>query len=200
MSRQHCKLTIDENGGMILSNLKSGVDTYVNGLQIESKRISMNDRVELGQDRYMLNLDVIKKIVDAANPSSYFIRHLEEVWEKNHEEKLKIQIKLRKEGAIRTITGTFSVLAIVCSMVFPNVPYVREILFSLGASFGVYWGILNFITAPKLPKYLDELDRKFHEDYVCPNPRCQHFIGYQPYRDLERSHKCPYCGAKFVAN
>lgn len=52
--------------------------------------------------------------------------------------------------------------------------------------------------ASRLPKYMDDLDKVFHEDYVCPNPRCKHFMGYQPYCDLEKNHKCPYCGAKFI--
>lgn len=125
VSRQHCKLTVGDDGSMVIANLKPDIDTYVNGLQIEKKQISMNDRVELGQDRYLLNLDMIMNIITNTVPSSYSIQHLKEVWEIYHEEKLKIQIKERRFNAISSISGVFSMSAVVLGpflSTIPNIP------------------------------------------------------------------------------
>ena len=35
--------------------------------------------------------------------------------------------------------------------------------------------------------------------YVCPNPECRHFLGYQPYKLILQHKKCPWCKSKFQA-
>ena len=47
VSRQHARLTIDKNGEYVLENLKANNVTFVNGLCIETKRVTENDRIEL---------------------------------------------------------------------------------------------------------------------------------------------------------
>jgi hypothetical protein len=42
------------------------------------------------------------------------------------------------------------------------------------------------------------LDEAFKRDYICPNPDCQHFLGYAPYADLLFQKQCRYCRSKWV--
>lgn len=81
VSRQHCKVVTDDKGGYIITNLKPENVTYVNGVQIESKHISGKDRIELGADRYFMDIAAIIKGLGASIPKSFSIRHLQEVWD-----------------------------------------------------------------------------------------------------------------------
>lgn len=68
----HASIDIDHNGSMTISNLKRLNVTYVNGSQIESKRIDGSSTIELGRDRYPVNtamvLEAAKKIVSLQAP------------------------------------------------------------------------------------------------------------------------------------
>ena len=71
MSREHCKLTINDDGTATIENINPRNVTFVNGQPVMSKVISGTDVVELGGDRYKLDLAPFKlaKFAD--------IRHLE---------------------------------------------------------------------------------------------------------------------------
>ena len=47
---------------------------------------------------------------------------------------------------------------------------------------------------------LHVLDEAFKRDYVCPNPDCQHFLGYTPYKDLLFQKQCRFCKCNWVEN
>ena len=94
VSRQHCKVVTDDKGGYIITNLKPENVTYVNGVQIESMHISGKDRIELGADRYFMDIAAIIKGLGASIPKSFSIGHLLEVWDEFHVTKLQIQIKV----------------------------------------------------------------------------------------------------------
>lgn len=200
VSRQHCKLTIKEKGNYVITNIRN--ITYVNGVEVESKHITDNDCVELGSDRYYLNIAAICKIIANASPSTYSIRHLEKVWDEFHDTKLRIQIKEKKSVAIRSVTSVFSMSAIFCGFIPGIAEYtsLRVALYSAGLLLGVYFFIVTYRSSSTLPKFLDDLDKKFHKDYVCPNPDCHHFMGYQQYDDLKKMPGCPYCKSKYTNN
>ena len=45
----HAKITVDQSGNMVLTNMKTENVTYVNGSEIASKRILPSNTVELGK-------------------------------------------------------------------------------------------------------------------------------------------------------
>lgn len=198
VSRQHCKLVIKEKGNYVVTTIKNV--TYVNGTEIESKHISDNNRVELGNDRYYLNIAAILKMISSASPATYPIQHLQKVWNEFHDTKLQIQIKEKKSAAIRSVTSVFSMSAICCGFIPGIAEYtsLRILLYSVGFLLGVYFFVVTYRSSSTLPKFLDDLDKKFHEDYVCPNPDCHHFMGYQQYDDLKKMPGCPYCKSKYT--
>ena len=91
----HAKITVDQTGNMTITNMKPQNVTFVNGSEIASKRVSSSNTVELGKDRFSINLPVVietaKKIVTVVgpqppqpptNPTKKFnISHLKRVWD-----------------------------------------------------------------------------------------------------------------------
>ena len=55
-NKAHISIKFDDNGNIIISNLKPENITFVNGSSIVSKRISENDNIELGAEHYQLPL------------------------------------------------------------------------------------------------------------------------------------------------
>ena len=63
VSREHCKLTVNDDGTFTIENLKAENQTLVNGLPIASKRITPNDVVELGWQRYRLDWNLVFEVI-----------------------------------------------------------------------------------------------------------------------------------------
>ena len=57
VSRQHCQLTAVDDNTFIIRNIKAANVTWVNGIEVQTKRITREDKVQLGQSRYLLPLD-----------------------------------------------------------------------------------------------------------------------------------------------
>ena len=55
----HAKITVDQTGNMTITNMKPQNVTFVNGSEIASKRVSSSNTVELGKDRFSINLPVV---------------------------------------------------------------------------------------------------------------------------------------------
>ena len=45
----------------------------------------------------------------------------------------------------------------------------------------------------------DKLREDFQSKYICPNPKCKFFLGFQPYPKMKNQikMKCPFCNCKF---
>lgn len=205
VSREHCLLSVNpQQGTAILKNLKPQNSTWVNGVEIASLSVSANDRIELGSDHFPLNLANVLETLSSEVPKTYSITHLKAVWEKYQQDKLALQIEERKNGAIRSITGVISPLAILCAFIpIPGFSIaLRSILFGIMFVIALYFFITGLKNARKYPQQYAELDNKFHHDYVCPNPSCRRFLGYVPYDDLVRSTPgcaMPNCKAIYSA-
>lgn len=198
VSRTHCKLTVDEKLNMSVTNLKAENSTFVNGVAVLSKHITAKDVVELGGDRYRLDVEAVLKAFGGNLPRIYSIKHLEQVWNHYHDTKLNVQIKERRANAIRSVSGIFSMMSIACGFI-PGIDMTfRIVLYAVALLLGIYFFFGSYRSSSETPKFLDDLDRQFHDDYVCPNPECHHFMGYQPYKELKKNGGCLYCKALFT--
>lgn len=211
----HAKITVDHNGNMILTNMKPQNITYVNGTEIESKRITTANTIELGKDRYRINLPVIletaKKLAVIGNqptPSSnpnqnqqqkqtqtFNISHLEHVWNDLQARKKEIQVKQKKINLVRSGCGVFTMCAMPCIFMFGPVGYVLTCIGILGNVYS-FVGLKNDDTADVLEK----LTENFQDRYVCPNPDCNKFLGNISYKLLKKQYSmhCPYCKSEYV--
>lgn len=199
VSRQHCKLSVDTQGNCIITNLKPENYTFVNGVAIESKHISFSDRVELGAEHYRINVkDIIESVTGKEAPETYSILPLQRVWEDYNNAKLEFQIKERKSASIQSVVGIISMLSIACGFI-PGIPMAfRVVLYAIALVLGVYFFVIRYKQSEETPRYLADLDQKFHENYVCPNPKCRRFLGYSPYSDLRKTKGCYQCNAKYT--
>ena len=111
-----------------------------------------------------------------------------------------MQIKERKAGAIRSVTGVFSMAAVACGFIpgIAELTALRILLYAIGLLLAVYFFVKLYRSSSEQPKILDALDKKFRSNYVCPNPECGQFMGYQPYDELKKKPACPCCKSKFA--
>lgn len=187
--QQHCKLTIN-NGQMRLKNLDVNNYTYVNGQSIESKALTLQDRIELGKDHYLLDWSLLKPYLPID------ISPLKLVWEEYERQNLKLQIKERKFNALRSATGLITMIAIVLSLASGGRNKWYLMLYAIAIIISVAFFIKAYIDSSKLPQKRQELIKQFQRDYVCPY--CGHFMGNQPYDILVQNGSCPYCKKQFI--
>ena len=201
VSRQHCKVIIDSDGNMVLVNLKPTNITFINGVEAVQKSIVKTDMIELGSERFKLELKAILDMISSEIPKTYNISHLKAVWEKYDQAKTEIQVQRDKSAAIQSVTGILSMASIDCGFI-PSIPIgVRGFLYAIAIVLAVVFFVYRIKHAGEFVHQLKELDEQFHKDYVCPNPQCQRFLGNIPYDDLVKQTKsCFVCKAEYKVN
>lgn len=209
----HCKITVGENGEMTITNMKPQNVTYVNGTEVMSKRLKAGSRIELGKDRYVMDLNAVimaaQKIVGVTHvqptyskpapqmpTQEYSIRHLKRVWNEYNNSMKSIKIRQRNNGLLSSIPMAFSMFG---GLVAGVAPEVREIalVFTGIALFIMLIGFYKRFTDKSIDES-EELTEEFQHNYVCPNPQCHHFMGNQPYNVLRQNKTCPYCKCKLT--
>jgi len=208
----HAKIEVDQNGNMVLTNMKSQNVTYVNGSEIASKRVLPSNIVELGKDRFNINLPVVietakkiigeKVIVDKIPPKTLVvnIKHLERVWNHYHDSLKHLREKQKKVNLIRSGCGIFTMCAMPCIFFLGPIGYVLTGVGVLGNIYS-FVGLKNDNTSDEQERLAEE----FQDSYVCPN--CGKFLGNISYKMLKKQivspkdqkMHCPQgCGAEFI--
>ncbi|MDE5848688.1 MAG: FHA domain-containing protein, partial [Muribaculaceae bacterium] len=195
----HARLSIDKDGNLTLTNMKSENHTYVNGLEIMSRRITPSTKVELGIDRFPLDiqaiLDAAKKLLPPPPQLPFDISHLEAVWNDFQTKKKEIQAKQKKVNLVRSGCGIFTMCAMPTIAMFGVVGYALTGIGILGNVYS-FVGLKNDNTADIMEKLTEE----FQEKYVCPNPDCNKFLGGNSYKFIKKQYSmhCPYCKCEYV--
>ncbi len=206
----HCKISVDPSGNMVVANMKPQNVTYVDGLQIESKKITEHSTIALGRDKYSVSVHLILEAADKLVPvtptpppsaQEYSIKHLEDVWNEYERAMETIQRRQQKMGRRRmlpimigsasAILSPFLGIYVGTATCWVTVPIAI-------ISFVIY--IYNYREKDTSIEDRRKANYTLIDHYVCPNPNCQHFMGNQPYRVLRQNKKCPYCGCKFTKN
>lgn len=204
----HCALSVDNNGSLKIMNLKPQNVTFVNGSEIMSKKISSDAKVALGKDRYPLPVGIVvetaKRLVGNVPPPPLppvQINHLEKIWDDYEKTNENIAIQIQERGRKRMLpmvvgsaSGLFAPL--LASVFSTSTLYVTAPISII--SFIIYFKIYN-------EKDTSINDKKTAQDklidnYICPNDKCRHFLGYQPYKIIRQNKKCPYCGCSWMDN
>ena len=192
VSREHVKLSTDENGGFLLTNLKPTNETWVNGLRIDTKHVTEDDKVELGPTRYQLDW----KLLDQCIPVIADIRPLERVWYNYQQTKKEYQVKERKFNALRSATGIITMTAMLLSFLGGRGP-IYYVMYGLAIGITLIFTIIAYVNSSKIPEKTEKLNEDFQKKYVCPNPKCRHFMGYNSYDILSQNKACSYCKAQY---
>ena len=190
VSRHHLSLQPIYEGKWKIKNLNEQNVTFVNGIAIESKNISENDKVELGNSHYLLNWEALSE----PKEETVDIRPLKIIWKEYDEKKFDSQIAERKFNAARSATGIITMLAIACSIILGHGP-IYIILYALAIGISLAFTYLAYKKSTEVPKQQRELTKRFQQTYICP--KCGHFMGFQDYDILVQSDACPYCKTKY---
>ena len=216
----HCKITIEANGSMIITNMKPHNTTYVNGNEIISKNIYPNSQITLGVDKYPINID---KILDAAeklvNKNEFSINPLEKIWNTYDNDLYNLQKKQKRLALLNRLymPCTFLSGAIGGAAQLINSEKTSESTKQIIASIGINSEVINVISGIMfaiaaiilfygLYKSLSDrsieerrlIAETFQSQYICPNPKCHRFLGNIPYNILRQNTNCPHCKCKFT--
>ncbi len=215
----HAKIAIDQSGNMVLTNMKSQNVTYVNGSEIVSKIITPANTVELGKDRFNINLQTVIETArklssitmggtsgnsgqgEVQPKKKYNISHLKRVWETYEGEMDRIAQQQQETGKKRMLpimVGSLSGVAspILATLVAVNTLYITVPVAAI--SFGLYF--INYRKKDTSYEERKAAQERFIDDYVCPNPDCNKFLGNTSYKLLKKQYsmQCPYCKSEFV--
>ena len=192
VSRHHISLQPAGNGRWQIKNLNERNVTFVNGIAIESKTISESDKVELGNSHYLFHWDVLQE----PKVEMIDISPLQRIWNEYDEKRLELQIAERKFNAARSATGIITMLAIACSLILGHGP-IYLVLYALAIGISVVFTYQAYQKSSEVPRQQKEMNKDFQRRYVCPNPKCGHFMGFQDYEILAQNDACPYCKMKY---
>ncbi len=220
----HAKITVDQSGNMILSNMKSQNVTYVNGSEIVSKRITPNNSVELGKDRFSVSVPMIieaaKKIVvfspkqntqphvesvrTKAEVKKFNIKHLEAIYNDYHSKVLERQRKQKKLGILASCSMFFTIGGSAFAALANKMGMgerAQDFLWILPVvGFIVFFISMYMRIKDTSIEDADANNLEYTKRFVCPNPDCGKFLGNMPYELMKSqcSMQCPYCKSEFV--
>ena len=206
VSRSHCLLTVDFSDdakrtvkSIVVKNVKIQNTTYVDGLEIEQKAIKEKSLVQLGFERYKLDVPMIVAKMRQLLPEikvEYSILPLKNVWEEYDRTKLAITTSSVKSANRQRLQGILSMFGMLVGFI-PGVPTTfRIIIIGAALVMAVYFFVKGSVGDP-VHKRLHDLDEDFRKRYVCPNPECRHYLGQTPYDVLRQNKSCVYCKCKY---
>lgn len=219
----HCKIETGPDGTMVLVNLKPRNVTYVNGREIVSKKITADSRVELGRDRYRIDignvLDSVRNIagmqhspqqsqqqqspLQTKSVKEYSILPLKKIWNAYNDEMFDLQKRQKSLSVVKSLYLPLTVLSSLVGVAARHMGLQPEISSALSytmyaiAAIVLFYGLFRTFADKSLEQKV-RITEKFQDNYVCPNPDCRHFMGNQPYKILRQNSSCPYCKCKFV--
>ena len=199
VSREHCRITVGDDGKWVVENISGNNLMFVNGREYNRKSgVKPSDTLELGPDRYRVDFNEVFKKAPALKPV-YSIGHLESIFDSYQKAKIDLQVNQAKLNAISALPGVLSMISIGVAAFLPDYPSVRVVMILIAALFAFAFAIIRYKNARRIPLKSKEMEDRFREKYVCPNPDCRHFLGMTPYKELVKNGVCPYCKSKYKA-
>lgn len=196
VSRKHCEIIVKDDSSVVIEDITENNFMFVNGVECKKKKnVSISDVIELGPTHYKLELESLLKTV--SSKQSYSIRHLEAIQEKYQQDKMDMQVKQTKFGAMSSIPGIVSSVSFLLMMAW-NDKTPRMILGTIAVLGMAAFFCIRYFGAAKNPTKQKQLEDNYREQYVCPNPACHRFLGVTPYKELLKNRTCPYCKTRFI--
>ncbi len=191
VSRQHCQLTIHSDGTMQIKNINPQNVTYVNGVAVMSKRVTRNDKVELGGDRYLFSWNMI----DKAMPKETDIRPLRSVWDIYNKEIRALAQSKQRFQVIRGIVPVFTMSAVLIGYISGGRGSAFYFIYGFVIALTIYFSLKAWKDIAKNDERQEEIKNRFTHDYCCPE--CGYFFNFTDYSILTRNHDyCPKCKTK----
>ncbi len=204
----HCQIEIDQAGNMTLTNMKAQNVTYVNDVEIMSKRIDATSTIMLGKDKFDINvmeiLNAVQQILrgnsggtgGTGNAGPYSIKHLKDTWDDYNGSIKKIRIRQRNIGLLASIPFSLTMIGGALIAFVPEIQSFAKIFTGVAAIVMLY-GFYKRSTDKSIEE-IEQLKDKFQDRYVCPNPKCHHYLGEWPYKILRQNKNCQYCKCQWT--
>lgn len=189
VSQEHVRLTIGDDGSLVLTNLNPENDTYVNHRAVERKRIVEGDRIVLGGEHYHLSWDMLKPFI----PKMADISPLEQIWHDYQQQRLDMQIRERRFNTLRSATGLITTLAVVLGAVTGRDNPLFMGLYIAAGVISLVFFVIAFRASSKIPMQQNQLTEDTKHRYKCP--ACGSLLTLQDYDMLRQTKGCPHCGA-----
>lgn len=189
VSQEHVRVTIGDDGIIVLTNLNTENDTYVNHRAVERKRISEGDRIVLGGEHYRLSWDMLKPFI----PRMADISPLEQLWKDYQTERLAMQIRERRFNTLRSATGLITTFAVVLGAFTGRDNPLFMVLYAAAAVISLVFFFIAYRASSKIPLQQNQLTEDVKHRYKCPS--CGALLTLQDYDMLRQTKGCPHCGA-----
>lgn len=189
VSQEHVRVTVGDDGTIVLTNLNAENDTYVNHRAIERKRISEGDRIVLGGEHYRLSWDMLKPFI----PRMADISPLEQVWKDYQSQRLQMQIRERRFNTLRSATGLITMFAVVLGAFTGRDNPLFMALYIAAAVISLVFFFIAYRASSKIPMEQNRLTEETKHRYKCPS--CGALLTLQDYDMLRQTKGCPHCGA-----
>ena len=190
VSRHHLSLQPTDSGKWLIKNLNERNITFVNGIAIESKTISENDKIELGNSHYLFHWDALQE----PKVETIDIRPLKVVWDNYQKNEIEIRDRQKNNGLWASVPLGFSMLGGLIAGVAPE---IREIaLLFTGLAFLIFIYGLYRRSKDNSTVELKANQEEFETKWVCP--KCKHPLTcFRSYIILSQSDACPFCKKKY---
>lgn len=181
----HCMLTVDANGTLMLHGLNNLV--YVDGKEILSKSIQADTKVCLGTSGYVLPLSNIISDITA----------LKAVWNRYDKGNKRLEKQQKNDKILLTV-----VLPTIISLITGSLAYILEnyrvifMVFTLLGLATLVYGIYR-IKTDNSNDDKRELENLLRRDYKCPN--CGNRLGVKEFDKLIFSN-CETCKTMFFSS
>jgi hypothetical protein len=190
VSRYHAVLRRDE-AGMVIEDMGSTNGTFVNGVQIHRKRISMEDTVMLGECAVDL-----AAVLRSGNDYSAEFALLKDIYGEYIARKVKIQSSTTFRARLFQtlpfiLPGIVGLLITFSGSGGMMLRAICVVIAIIAPASGIYLGARQ---AAKAPSQLQELANRFKIDYVCP--KCGTFLGEIPWESLANRKVCSSSGCR----
>lgn len=190
VSRHHISLQPAGNGKWQIKNLNARNVTFVNGIAVESKTITENDKVELGNSHYLLSWAALQE----PKVETIDVQSLKKIWDDYQQEDTAIRNRQKNNGLLASIPLGFSMLGGIIAGVAPE---IREVaLVFTGIAFLLFVYGLYRRSQDNSTIELKRLQEDFDLKWVCP--KCKRPLTcFRSYTILSQNDACPFCKTKF---
>ena len=194
VSGVHAVIYYTADKKFVLEDQDSTNGTWVNGRRIKKAIIEDGSRVKLADVE--INISELKqKFKIKSKDFTEEFAALEGVYNKFKQDVLDYK---KKKGQKMLITRiTFSLIPILILLIFSN-SIGGNLRYALIGISPIIFMVFSFFSEnnPEANKELEELQDKFHLDYVTPC--CKKALGNSKWKVLAQQKKCPSCGAIWV--
>lgn len=140
-----------------------------------------------------------RKIRDEEERTVREFSRLKKVYEDYLRDKIDLQRNMAVKNFYRSLPSVISTLLFGLTMLLGENEWVATFRPFIGLLMVVFIGITTFQMyqgQKEQPAKMEELNRQFMIDYVCP--KCRNFLGFIPFEALVNKKQCPVCKSKWV--